>query len=59
MQGADLTFSNLRRADLSYADLTGARLDEADLVGAKLAHTIWVDGSVCTELSVGICLVRK
>ncbi len=57
LQRADLSFSSLREADLSYADLTGAQLTGADLRGARLGHTIWVDGRVCAELSVGRCLV--
>lgn len=59
LQQADLSFSSLREADLSYADLTGAQLTGADLAGARLEHTIWVDGQVCAELSVGGCLVTR
>ena len=59
LQGADLLFSSFRGADLSYADLTGAKLVGADLAGARLVHTVWVDGRICSELSVGRCLVTK
>lgn len=59
LQRVDLSFSSLRGADLSYANLTGADLTGADLGGAKLDHTLWVNGKVCVEPSVGQCLYRK
>jgi len=36
LQGANLSYANLRNADLSYANLSGATLSDADLSYANL-----------------------
>jgi hypothetical protein len=56
LQGADLSAADLSAADLRYADMTGGRVERALLRGAKLTGSIWVDGRVCAEGSVGKCL---
>lgn len=64
--GADLRGVNLRRADLrraslvgadlSFADMTGANLTGANLEGTVLSNTIWTDGKICKQGSVGRCI---
>jgi len=55
LANADLSNSNLTNADLSYANLKGAKLGGANLKGAKLERTIWIDGTICRQGSVGFC----
>ena len=55
-KNSDLRGANLSGADLSYADLQGAQLAGVNLDGAKLDKTIWVDGQLCVQGSVGTCL---
>jgi len=56
LSGADLRGASLVNADLSFANLIGANLRNANLDGARLSKTIWFDGSVCAESSVGECV---
>jgi hypothetical protein len=60
MRGTNLRKADLRRAsllgaDLSFADLTGANLTGADLEGANFSSTIWTDGKICAQDSIGSC----
>ena len=65
LQQAVMKGANLSYADLSYADLTGADLSFADLSsaiigGVKLEQTrldkaIWIDGTICSTGSIGLC----
>lgn len=55
LQGADLTNANLKNADLDEANLKGAKIEGANFRGVELEYTIWVDGRVCSEDSVGSC----
>jgi len=57
LSGANLTGANLTGADLSaasqypsYANLTGA-----DLSSTILSGTVWIDGRVCKDTSIGQC----
>lgn len=59
LRGADLRGADLRGADLSYADLQGAQLAGVSLEGAKLGKTIWVDGQLCAQGSVGGCMPKN
>jgi hypothetical protein len=59
LRGADLRGADLRGADLSYADLRGAQLAGVSLEGAKLDKTIWTDGGLCAQGSVGGCQPAK
>lgn len=56
MQEARLEGARLDRADLSYADLRGTYLGGLNLEGVRLSRTVWTDGRVCAEDSVGECL---
>lgn len=56
LQYADLSMCDLINADLRFADLTNGRMDGALLTGARFSGTIWLDGSVCAEGSIGECL---
>lgn len=55
LRGANLTGANLKNADLEKANLKGAIIDGAVFKGADLDYTIWVNGRVCAEGSVGSC----
>ena len=54
-QGANLSNANFRNADLEEANLKGANIKGANFSGAELEYTIWVDGRICAEGSVGGC----
>lgn len=56
MQEARLEGARFDQADLSYADLRGTYLGGLDLEGVRLSRTVWTDGRVCAEGSVGECL---
>ncbi len=56
LKNSDLRGADLRNADLSYADLQGAQLAGIKLEGAKLNKTIWPDGEMCAEGSIGGCI---
>jgi uncharacterized protein YjbI with pentapeptide repeats len=55
LQNADLSDSNFGGVNLNNADLRGATLNNTNLKGVQLGHTIWVDGRVCNDGSVGQC----
>ncbi len=60
LHGANLRGASLKQADLSGADLAGADLGFAVLTGALLdgasfRQSLWTDGRVCSEQSVGSC----
>lgn len=60
LHGANLRGASLKQADLSGADLGGADLGFAVLTGALLdgasfRQSLWTDGRVCSEQSVGSC----
>lgn len=54
-QGANLSNADFKGADLEEANLKGANITGANFKGAELEFTIWVDGRVCAEGSVGGC----
>lgn len=56
LRGAVLNAAIFTKADLSYADLTGAKAVKIKLTGTILSNTIWFDGRVCRNESVGQCL---
>lgn len=57
LSGANLIGANLTGADLSAASqyLSGANLTGANLSSAVLNGTIWVDGRICKDTSIGQC----
>lgn len=55
LRDADLAEVNLSNANLSYADLTGANISGATLSTAKLDNAIWIDGTICSKNSTGVC----
>ncbi|MFA5082274.1 MAG: pentapeptide repeat-containing protein [Hydrogenophilaceae bacterium] len=60
LRGANLRGASLKQADLSGADLGGADLGFAVLTGALLdgasfRQSLWTDGRICSEQSVGSC----
>lgn len=57
LSGTNLTGANLTGADLSPASqyLSGANLTAANLSSAILSGTIWTDGRVCKDTSIGQC----
>lgn len=57
LAGADLSGANLSGADLSPGTkyLSGANLTGTNLTGANLSGTIWTDGRVCGDNSIGEC----
>lgn len=55
LRGADLSGANLKNADLSYANLTDAIIYEVNFENARLSKTIWTDGRICRENSIGSC----
>jgi hypothetical protein len=56
LKNSDLRGADMRNVDLSYADLQGAQLAGINLEGAILNKTIWPDGEMCAEGSVGGCI---
>ncbi len=68
LKGANLTFASLDGANLAKADLSGANLFASNLrgsaqtgailTGAVLGLATWIDGTVCTDGSVGACTPR-
>ncbi len=55
LRQANLTGVNFSGANLSYANLGGAELTGVLLQGARLDGTIWTDGKVCAQGSLGHC----
>jgi uncharacterized protein YjbI with pentapeptide repeats len=55
LRKAVFNHAQLIGADLSFADLSGASLVDVDLSATRLGNTIWTDGRVCAENSVGAC----
>ena len=55
LSGANLINANLGNANLNGANLTRADLTGANLTGAELAGTVWTDGRICEEGSLGSC----
>jgi uncharacterized protein YjbI with pentapeptide repeats len=57
LSGANLTGANLTGADLSAASQynSGANLTGANLSSTVLSATIWTDGRVCKDTSIGQC----
>jgi hypothetical protein len=58
----DLSFANLTGANLTRADLSAgsqypsyANLNGADLSSAILSGTVWIDGRICKDTSIGQC----
>ncbi len=56
LRDADLTNADLSNANLSYANLKGAQLGGARMKGINLSRTIWIDGTICKQGSIGTCL---
>jgi uncharacterized protein YjbI with pentapeptide repeats len=54
-QNADLRNANFQNADLEEADLKGAKIEGTNFSRAELEYTIWTDGRVCGEDSIGGC----
>ena len=55
LRKAVFNHARLVGADLSFADLSGASMIGADLRAAHLGNTIWHDGRVCADDSIGTC----
>jgi len=55
LSGANLINANLGNANLNGANLTRADLTGANLTGAELTGTVWTDGRICEEGSLGSC----
>jgi uncharacterized protein YjbI with pentapeptide repeats len=57
LSGANLTGANLTGADLSAASQynSGANLTGANLSATVLSGTIWSDGRICKDTSIGQC----
>ncbi len=58
LKGAILLNTDFSHADLSYADLSKARVKNINLKQARLSKTIWFNGQVCANGSLGRCLVE-
>lgn len=67
LSGANLTLSDLSGSMLAGANLTKANLSRANLMGAKISHdtlfsgailsdATWINGQICEENSIGICI---
>lgn len=56
LQDTLLDGARLSGANLNYADLRGTSLEGVNLEGVRLGRTVWTDGRVCAEGSVGQCL---
>ncbi len=59
LRSTDLSQADFTDADLSYADLSKAKLTGAQFKGARLDNTVWKDGTICRQGSVGRCLRQK
>ncbi len=59
LRGASLVGASFRYATLRKANLRGARIGGAHFSGADLSGTIWTNGQVCAEGSVGFCKLQK
>jgi len=57
LNGANLEGANLTEADLTEANLFRAELTGAVLIGANLTGALWVDGGICQEGSIGMCIL--
>lgn len=55
LRKAVFNHARLTGADLSFADLSGASMVGAQLSAARLGNTIWTDGRVCANDSIGVC----
>jgi uncharacterized protein YjbI with pentapeptide repeats len=55
LSGANLTNANLGNANLNGANLSKADLTGANLIGAEFTGTVWTDGRICEEGSLGSC----
>jgi uncharacterized protein YjbI with pentapeptide repeats len=56
LKGANLYHANLYDANLTNANLKGANLNKAYLEDADLSGATWIDGSVCRQGSIGLCI---
>lgn len=59
LRGAVLVNADFSNANLAYADFSNAQIDAAKFENAALAKAIWVDGTVCAQGSVGVCLAAE
>lgn len=59
LSGAILNGTDFSYANLNYANLKGAKVKNINLTGASLSKTIWFNGKICAQGSVGRCLLSK
>jgi uncharacterized protein YjbI with pentapeptide repeats len=59
LQKADLSNADIRYADFSFADLSSANIGGTLLKGAIFDYTIWHDGQICAEGSIGTCITHQ
>ncbi len=58
LSGAKLDRTDFSFANLSYADLSKAKAKNIKLKQTQLSKTIWFNGQVCAQGSIGKCLVK-